>query len=62
MKNENGDAPLHCYISQNRKYELLIAILSCGRNIDVNIQNEEGHTPLHIAAKVSYWKICFEAH
>ena len=53
-RDKNGDAPLHSYISRNKQYraELLIAILSGGRNTDVNIRNEGGHTPLHIAVQV----------
>lgn len=52
----NGDTPLHVYIGEVRKHrvELLITILSSIRDIDVNRKNTDGHTPLHIAAMVTY--------
>ena len=48
-KDESGNTPLH--LSLTRKHEVVLKLLLCRHDIDVNAQNNEGDTPLLIATR-----------
>jgi ankyrin repeat protein len=48
IQNNKGFAPLHRAVSAS--LDMVNEILGC-RNVNVNVQDEDGKTPLHIAAK-----------
>ena len=58
-RNVHEDAPIHEYIRRRRSnsVELLVTLLSSGKNVDVNIFDANDNTPLHLAAEVG--KLCF---
>ena len=53
-RNVHKDAPIHEYIrrGQSNSVELLVTLLSSGKNVDVNILDANDNTPLHLAAEV----------
>ena len=57
--NERGDTVLHCYLQMDRpdKLDLVLAYLvHCNSKLlDINKQNVNGDTPLHIGTKVCQW-------
>ena len=52
--DSNGDAPLHSYV-RRREFDCLVTFLIYSK-CDINYQNIEGQTALHLACKVSH---CF---
>ena len=50
------DGPLHMLVCRPRppkeKVDLLLAMLSCGSDVDINCKGKEGMTPLHYAVQV----------
>ena len=53
-RNVHEDAPIHEYIRrrQSNSVELLVTLLSCGKNVDIDILDANDNTPLHLAAEV----------
>ena len=58
VPNEYGDTPLHCYIKSSRddRLDLLLGLLvHCNvKLLDINKEDNNGDTPLHVATKVHY--------
>ena len=56
VPNEYGDTPLHCYIKSGRddRLDLLLGLLvHCNvKLLDINKEDNNGDTPLHVATKV----------
>ena len=53
--DSNGDAPLHSYVRRRDKesFDCLVTFLTYSK-CNINYQNIEGQTALHLACKVSY--------
>ena len=53
--DSNGDAPLHSYVKRRDKerFDCLVTFLTYSK-CDINYQNIDGQTALHLACKVSH--------
>ena len=48
------DAPIHTFIRKqlSQRVEMIVNLLTSGRGANINLPNEDGITPLHLAAEV----------
>ena len=49
------DRPIHTFIRKKlgERAEMIVNLVTSGRGADINLPNENGNTPLHLAAEVS---------